>query len=151
MLCSTSHCGGSLVAEHRLQGTQASVVLVHRLSCPKACGIFPDQGSNLCPLHWQADSYPLYHQGSPKELLLPFYKAFPLQLAWGGIGTPGGKVSAVKQLGTWIGPQIFSLWLCALGFSHSCGLKHTYFHYFLLLVVILTMSYGPTVLLLTSF
>ena len=24
-----------------------------------------DQGLNLCPLHWQVDSYPLYHQGSP--------------------------------------------------------------------------------------
>ena len=24
-----------------------------------ACGIFPDQGLNSCPLHWQADSYPL--------------------------------------------------------------------------------------------
>ena len=23
---------------------------------PKGCGIFLDQGSNLCPLHWQADS-----------------------------------------------------------------------------------------------
>ena len=27
-----------------------------RLSCFPACGIFPDQGSNPCPLHWQADS-----------------------------------------------------------------------------------------------
>ena len=26
------------------------------LSCSAACGIFPDQGSNPCPLHWQADS-----------------------------------------------------------------------------------------------
>ena len=26
------------------------------LSCPTACGIFPDQGLNPCPLHWQADS-----------------------------------------------------------------------------------------------
>ena len=25
---------------------------------PMACGIFPDQESNPCPLHWQADSYP---------------------------------------------------------------------------------------------
>ena len=30
------------------------------------CGNFRDQGSNPCPLHWQADSYPLYHQGKPK-------------------------------------------------------------------------------------
>ena len=30
--------------------------VVHRLSCSAACGIFLDQGSNLCPLHWQVDS-----------------------------------------------------------------------------------------------
>ena len=35
---------------------QASVVAVHGLSCSAACGIFPDQGSNPCPLHWQVDS-----------------------------------------------------------------------------------------------
>ena len=28
-------------------------------------GIFLDQGLNLCPLHWQADSQPLDLQGSP--------------------------------------------------------------------------------------
>ena len=38
-----------------LKGALASVVVAHRLSCPAACGIFPDQGSNPCPLHWQAD------------------------------------------------------------------------------------------------
>ena len=37
-------------------GTRASVVVVHGLSCSMACGIFPDQGSNPCLLHWQADS-----------------------------------------------------------------------------------------------
>ena len=26
------------------------------LICPAACGIFPNQGSNSCPLHWQVDS-----------------------------------------------------------------------------------------------
>ena len=52
----------SLVAVHGHMW--ASVVVAHRLSCPLACGIFPDQGLNMCPLHWQADSYPLYHQGS---------------------------------------------------------------------------------------
>ena len=46
-------------------GVRASVVVVHRTSCLEPCGIFPDQGSNLCPLHWQADSQPLDHQGSP--------------------------------------------------------------------------------------
>ena len=42
-----------------------SVVVAHGPSCSAACGIFPDRGSNLCPLHWQADSQPLRHQGSP--------------------------------------------------------------------------------------
>ena len=45
-------------------GAQASVVVMHRLSCFMECGIFLDLGSNPCPLHWQADSYPLY-QWSP--------------------------------------------------------------------------------------
>ena len=35
---------------------QASAVVVHGLSCSAACEIFPDQVSNLCPLHWQMDS-----------------------------------------------------------------------------------------------
>ena len=47
-----------------------SVVVAHRPSCSTACGILPDQGSNPCPLHRQADSQPLRHQGSPK---LSFY------------------------------------------------------------------------------
>ena len=37
----------SLVEEHRLSS------VAHRLGCPKACGILPDQGSNLCPQHRQ--------------------------------------------------------------------------------------------------
>ena len=37
----------------RLMG---SVVVAHGLSCSTACGIFPDQGLNPCPLHWEADS-----------------------------------------------------------------------------------------------
>ena len=27
--------------------------MAHRPSCSAARGILPDQGSNLCPLHWQ--------------------------------------------------------------------------------------------------
>ena len=67
----------SLVVDHGLQSLQAlvaaaprlqstgSVLAVHGLSSLVAHGIFLDQGSNLCPLHWQADSLPLCHQGSP--------------------------------------------------------------------------------------
>lgn len=32
------------------------------LSCPEACGSFPEQGSNSHLLHGQADSSPLAHQ-----------------------------------------------------------------------------------------
>ena len=42
-----------------------SVVVAHRPSRSAACGILPDQGSNPRPLHWQADSQPLHHRGSP--------------------------------------------------------------------------------------
>ena len=63
-----SRCMGSVVVACGLYST-GSVVVVYGLSCSAACGIFPDQGSNLCPLHWQAVSQPLCHQGSP-------YRAF---------------------------------------------------------------------------
>ena len=47
-----------------------SVIVAHGPSCSATCGIFPDQGLNPCPLHWQADSQPLRHQGSPEYSLL---------------------------------------------------------------------------------
>ena len=40
------------------------------LSGPVAFGIFLDQGLNLHPLHWQADSYPLCYHGSPASYIL---------------------------------------------------------------------------------
>ena len=46
-----------------------SAIVAHGPSRYAACGIFPDQGSNPCPLHRQADSQPLGHQGSPGEPL----------------------------------------------------------------------------------
>ena len=78
-----SHCGGlscrgaqalgawalvaavrsSIAVAPRLQSIQSSWRMGFR--CFEACGIFLDQGSNTCLLPWQADSYPLYHQGSP--------------------------------------------------------------------------------------
>ena len=54
-----------------------SVVGAHGPSCSAACGIFLYQGSNPCPLHWQADSQPLRHQGSPLAALLT---SSPLQI-----------------------------------------------------------------------
>ena len=76
----------SLVAEHRLTGHEAPVAAARGLSrcgslvystgaevvanwpsCSAACGILPDQGSNPHPLHWQADSQTLSHQGSSRD------------------------------------------------------------------------------------
>ena len=67
---SSSRCTGlSLSRPLLLRSTSSrragSVIVAHGPSGSAACGIFPDQGSNLCPLHWQADSQPLRHQGSP--------------------------------------------------------------------------------------
>ena len=67
---SSSRCAGlSLSRPLLLRSTSSrhagSVVVAHGPSRSAACGIFPDQGSNPCPLHWQADSQPLRHQGSP--------------------------------------------------------------------------------------
>ena len=42
-----------------------SAIVAHGPSRSAARGILPDQGSNPCPPHWQADSQPLRHQGSP--------------------------------------------------------------------------------------
>ena len=39
-----------------LSQSMGSAVVVHRLRWPVLCGIFPDEGSNSCSLHWQVDS-----------------------------------------------------------------------------------------------
>ena len=69
---SSSRCAGlSLLRPLLLRSTGSrragSVVVAHGPSCSAACGIPPDQGSNPCRLHWQADSQPLRHQGSPEQ------------------------------------------------------------------------------------
>ena len=58
-----------LCAECGVSGAQTPIVearglnsVAYRLSCLATCGIFLD---HLCPLHWQPNSHPLYHQGSP--------------------------------------------------------------------------------------
>ena len=47
-----------------------SATVAHGPSRSAACGILPDQGSNPRSLHWQADSQPPRHQGSPCPLFL---------------------------------------------------------------------------------
>ena len=67
---SSSRCAGLSLSRPLLLWSTGSrragsAAVAHGPSCSAACGIFPDQGSNPCPLHWQADSQPLRHQGSP--------------------------------------------------------------------------------------
>ena len=97
----------SLVAVHRLHTATASLVVEHKLWDTRvqwlqlpgsrvqaqslcmgsvACGVFSDQGSTSCLLHWQADSLPLSHQGSPEMgivwSLLRELRSFNALLAW---------------------------------------------------------------------
>ena len=59
-----SHCGGFCSCRAWALGAQAPLLWCMGSVAPTACGIFLDQGSNPCPLRGQADSYPVYHQGS---------------------------------------------------------------------------------------
>ena len=70
---------GSVVSAFRLWSA-GSVVVVRGLRCPAARGTLPDQGLNLCLLHWQVDSLPLSHQGGK----------FRLQIKGGGSTRRGG-------------------------------------------------------------
>ena len=67
---SSSRCAGlspsrPLLLQSTGSRRAGSVIVAHRPSCSAARGILPDQDSNPCALHWQADSQPLRHQGSP--------------------------------------------------------------------------------------
>ena len=80
---SSSQCAGlSLSRPLLLRSTGSrragSVIVAHGPSCSAACGILPDQGLNPCPLHWQADSQPLRHQGSPLDFFCSWV-LFPSQ------------------------------------------------------------------------
>ena len=99
---SSSRCAGlSLSRPLLLRSTGSrcagSAVVAHRPSCSAACGIFPNQGSNPHALHWQADSPPLRHQGSPKQIFLKRRKIVPQTLTWrlsqagGAVSKEGGK------------------------------------------------------------
>ena len=71
---SSSRCAGlsqSRPLSLRSTGSRraGSAVVAHGPSHSTACGILPDQGPNPGPLHWQADSQPLRHQGSPHQVI----------------------------------------------------------------------------------
>ena len=88
---------GSRARAPQLQHVGLEVV-AHKLSCPEACGTFPDQGSNPCSLHWQARSQPLDQQKSPDSSVLKFYMFVYFFAALGLCYYPGFSL-AVKSRG----------------------------------------------------
>ena len=76
-------------------------------------GIFLTQGSNPCLLHWQADSLPLSHQGSP-YLLLPYGKPI-----WTTTTNPHVKLHKEFPLMTTSGPILVSLSCLVFAFRLS--------------------------------
>ena len=61
--CDVGTPWASVVVAHRFISSsswalECSVAVAQGFSCSGACGIFPDAGLNLWPLHRQADSYP---------------------------------------------------------------------------------------------
>ena len=65
--CAGLSLSGPLLLRSTGSRRAGSAIVAHGPSRSAACGILPDQGSNPCPLHWQADSQPLRHPGSPKS------------------------------------------------------------------------------------
>ena len=51
-----AQCGGFSCRGAQILGCLGSAVAACRISCSTASGLFPEQGSILCPLCWQADS-----------------------------------------------------------------------------------------------
>ena len=69
-----SHCSGFSCWGAQALELDGSVVSSPRLNCPVTCGIFPDQGLNLCTPHWQLDFWPLGHQESPLYTQFYYFK-----------------------------------------------------------------------------
>ena len=111
---SSSRCTGlSLLRPLLLRSTGSrragSVVVAHGPSCSAACGIFADQGSNPCPLHWQVDSQPLCHQGSPRPFFLNcnFYLDLSLNIHSVESQLPCWEdISNLLERSTWWGAEV---------------------------------------------
>ena len=109
-VCGTrpSHCCGLLHC-----GAQAPDAQAHGPSRSVARGIFPDRGTNPCPPHWQVDSQPLRHQGSPdfNFLLLQTELSWTLPVRKFPLGTHLGLVLLKRKLckySTWQADFILS-------------------------------------------
>lgn len=77
----------------RTCGHAASEVASQGPSCSMVCGSLPDQGSNLCPLYWQAVSYPQCHSGKSRTEKMVIKKLFSC-IKW----QENGRIRSVKSM-----------------------------------------------------
>ena len=87
----------SLVAEHELQGEQASVAAAHGPSHSAACGIFPDQGSNPCPCTGRL----ILNHWATRKVPAPSFNRKPWGQTWllgGSVPLPTQSVPTVQHL-----------------------------------------------------
>ena len=108
---SSSRCAGLSLSRPLLLWSTGSrcagsVIVAHGPSRSAACGIFPAQGSNPCPLHWQADSQPLCHQGSP------LYSLFNIKSLKSGVYFK--CTFQVLSSHMWLVPTILDSTLCVI-------------------------------------
>ena len=101
----------SVMVERGLQGARASAAAAHGLSrCSswslehKLNGMWNllNQGSDLCLLHWQADSLSLSHQGSP---LVSFFLSVTLHAIWDLCSPTSDGTHAPCSESKWSQPQ----------------------------------------------
>ncbi|XP_060139904.1 ensconsin isoform X2 [Globicephala melas] len=96
-------------------GCAGSEAMAHGPSRSAACGIFPDQGTNPCPLHRQADSQPLCHQRSPGYKRERERENLPFHL------TPGIRRALSPSHPKARSPASSRLWLPSKSFPHLPG------------------------------
>ena len=111
---SSSRCAGLSLSRpllFRSTGSRhaGSAVVAHGPSCSAACGTFPDQGSNPCLLHWQADSQSLRHQGSPWTS--SFFRKKPDSFQWETVFVYFFKASYFYFFDFYF---VFIFWLCCM-------------------------------------
>ena len=107
----------SLAAEHRLQTRRLSNC-GSRPSRSAACGILPDQGANPCPLHWQANSQPLRHQGSPC-----FFLVIEFLCGW-EFGITGWCLSCFPLTSSALFPSLLTLFYWVFFTGHHLAPVH---------------------------
>ena len=109
-------------------GTQASVFLACGLSCPVAYGVFPDQGTSLCPRHGQVGSQPLGHWGGPARDFWVFvlYSATVLtslmsSLTWHLENSPCNNIMSANS-----DSVTFPIWIPFISFSSLIAMARTF-------------------------